>query len=239
MRIVVVSCPSRKPIQAIWRDCFLQSWGDCQFVADILSPNPDVGWNVNLLNYLSSVADELILMFLDDHFLSKSAQGYYTAEVGKVVALMESHPEIGLIKLQAGNAWPPELEFTEHPDLREYDREPHPFKRTNLVPTLFRKSWLIRMLGAVRSECGVEADCGRNGALRFEQDGTRLTMDAKQWPERMLGIHRPNPDGGGYRNIVSCTADDGVREGRLRAAAMPELATLVDVRTIAGIEAFA
>lgn len=211
-RIVVVSCPRRAPIQEIWWRCFKQSWPDCPFPVTVLSPEVDLGWNANLIALLNTLSEEFILLMLDDNFIEPSPSD----DIRRVVELMTAHPDIALVKLQAGAAHAPEYEFPEWDRIREYDRAHHPFKRTNLVPTLYRRTWLHRLASAVLSDIGPARDVGRNGAIEFEMTGTLLTMNAYLWPERMMGIHRPLPGGNGGESFLSCMANDAVLEGRMR-----------------------
>lgn len=236
-RLLVVSCPRRKPIQAIWKLCQQQHWPDCPFPIDMLSPEQDIGWNANLIQYLNTISESFVLLMLDDHFVDKALPGGYTANMQALLDLMTSRSDIGMVKLQAGNAASPEIPFEPWPRLREYDRAHHPFKRTNLVPTMFRRDWLLRLSTAVLKQCGPASDKGRKGALEFEVAGTLLTEDSIAWPERMLGIHRPNADGGGGQSLLQCIASDGVREGKMQTT--EELRRLgIDVKRITGIEAF-
>lgn len=245
-RLVVISCQRRQPIQRIWTLAQRTHWPDCPFPIDMLSPDPDRGWNRNLLDYLDALDPMCIfvLVLLDDHFLDRPPAGEsYTANMDAVLCLMRARVDIALVKVQAGNAYAPEIPFvTDDPilrgRLREYDRVNHGCKRTNLVPTLFRRNWLYRLTTDILAVCGRDADQGRNGALRFEQDGTRLTEDASRWPQWMLGIHRPGPDGSGGRSLLSSVASDGVREGRFQKVAYQELMQFVDLLSIDGLEAF-
>jgi hypothetical protein len=237
-RLVVVSCPHRQPIQEIWTHCQQANWPDCPYPIDILSPTPDTGWNHNLLSYLIRVEEPLILLMLDDHFLGKPEYYNYTDNMLGIVLLMMARPDIGMIKLQAGNAHSPEIPFEEMPILREYDRAHHPFKRTNLVPTMFRRQWLIRLCDSVLHIIGADRDVGRNGALEFESTGTKLTMDTTVWPERMLGIHRPHADGGGGKSLLNSISNDGLREGRFHIDLTPLKELGIDPHNIKGIEAF-
>jgi hypothetical protein len=227
-RIVVASCESRKAIQEIFRACFDESWPDCRFPVTVISPEVDKGWNANLIECLRSVDEKYVLLMLDDHFLEP---GDYTNAVDMALSVMDAY-DVGLLKLQDLNAHSPEIPFAVWPILREYDHEHHPFKRTNLVPTLFRRDYLMRLSQAVLDRCGHERDQARSGAIEFEVTGTELTENAAEWPEMMLGIYRPNPDGSGGEPIMRCTDGDGVREGKLKAGLELELAG------IEGIEAF-
>lgn len=233
MRIVVVSCPRRKPIQAIWKRCQEEHWPDCPFPIDILSPHPDFGWNANLNTHLGTLKDEFILLMLDDNFLRPAPIGSYTENIQKVLFIMDAHSDIALIKLQAGGAHSPELKFPAWDRLREYDRAHHPFKRTNLTPSVYRRDWLWRMTMAVLTDIGHARDAGRNGAIEFEVTGTLLTEDVKRWPERMLGIYR-GPNGSGGESLLECIANNAVEEGKMRP--MEELALLC--KGVPGIEAF-
>jgi hypothetical protein len=233
VRLLVVSCPGREPIQQLWHLCQRKHWPDCPFPVEMLSPSPDIGWNANLLRGLHRITESLVLLMLDDHFPPPNPD---TSAIEKAVALMEADQSIGMLKLQAGNAHAPELPYDGWERVREYDRAPHPFKRTNLVPTLFRRIWLMRLCDGVLKTCSEAQDRGREGAINFEVHGTRLTEDGFVWPERILGIHRTNPDGTGGDSIIACTGNDGVREGRIQAGVLCEIA--VDWRSINGIEAF-
>ncbi len=213
-RIVVVSCPKRKPLQQIWRKCFEAGWPDCPYPVTLISPENDVGWNANLIACLETISEQFVLLILDDNFIEPNAE--YTANMERVIETMTKHSDIGLMKLQAGGAHAPEIEFADWKRVREYDRRPHPFKRTNLVPAMYRRSWLLRFCRAVLKECGPQRDKGRDGALEFEITGTRLTEDRANWPERMFGIHRPNADGGGGDALLVCYANDGVTAGKIR-----------------------
>lgn len=213
-RLVVVSCPKRQSLQAIWRNCFAAAWPDCPLPVTILSPEEDIGWNYNLIRCLEQVEEEFILLMLDDNFLEPSPD--YTANVNAVLDLMTRHTDIALVKLQAGGAWPPEVFFPEWPRIQEYDRRPHPFKRTNLIPAMYRRSWLIRLCKAVLDYCGPDRDKARHGAIEFEIAGTLLTENSDSWPERMFGIHRPNKDGGGGQSLLHCYANDAVTAGKIR-----------------------
>lgn len=207
--VLVASCPAYRPIQCIWRACQQAFWPDCPFSITMVSPERDDGWNVNLLNALETVETPFILFLQEDHFLEEVPSGQYTNNMQAVVSLMETYEDIGLVKVQIGNAAPPEIPFAHWDRLGEYDRMPHPFKRTNLVPTMFRKTFLQRLCKAVLPYCN---DSGRSGALAFEQIGTALTMDASQWPEKLLAIDRDN----GQQVLLGSMANDGVREGKLQ-----------------------
>lgn len=233
-RLVVVSCPHRQPIQQIWKHCQEANWPDCPFPIDILSPDPDVGWNANLIKHLRTIAEEYVLLLLDDNFIEPAPVGEYTSNMVAVLQVMTDHPDIALIKLQAGGAHAPEVQFYPWDRIREYDRAHHPFKRTNLIPSMYRRSWLIRLSSAVLQACGAPSDIGRNGAIEFEMTGTLLTKNRMEWPERMLGIHRPAPDGGGGHSLLTCMANDAVLEGRMRP--IPVLQQLCV--GVPGIEAF-
>lgn len=213
-RLVVCSCQKRKPLQQIWQKCREIAWPDCPFPITIISPEDDVGWNANLIRCLETLEEDFILLCLDDNFIEPSSE--YTKNMNAVLELMRAKPDIGLIKLQAGGAHAPEIFFPEWPRIREYDRRHHPFKRTNLVPTMYRRSWLLRFSKAVLDACGAERDKGRSGALEFESTGTLLTSNAAEWPERMLAIHRPNPDGSGGDSLLVCYANDAVTAGKIR-----------------------
>jgi hypothetical protein len=190
----------------------------------MLSPDIDVGWNANFLALAQTIDEEFILMLLDDHWLEPLRNGESLSEnMLKVVSLMKKHSDIAFVKVQAGNAWSPELPCPEWDRLGEYDRAHHPFKRTNIVPTMFRRSWLCRLLIALLAECGMYDDRGRNGALVFEGIGTRLTMNSDEWPERMLGIDRPKPEENCNKSLLNCIASDGIREGHLQRSAEIEL----------------
>jgi len=97
---------------------------------------------------------------------------------------------------------------------------------------MFRRHFLRRLAWSVLERCGVERDQSRNGAIEFEVTGTDITGNKNQWPERMLGIYRPNADGSGGQPILRCIDGDGVREGKLKAGLR------VDLTDIEGIEAF-
>lgn len=237
-RLLVVSAPHRRPIQAIWKACQEAHWPDCPLSIDVLSLEQDIGWNENLLRYLVNSSGTFVLLMLDDHFIAKAPDGRYTEDLLTLLQLMTDQPNIGMVKMQAGNAASPELPVPENDRLREYDRAHHPFKRTNLVPTLFRRVWLQRLTAAVLRECAPGEDKGRSGALAFEVAGTLLTKDATKWPERMLGIHRPKLEGLSGQSFLECIASDGVREGLLRAAALPELNAVLNIHDVPGIEAF-
>jgi hypothetical protein len=214
-RLLVVSCPARKSLQQIWEKCFLAAWPDCELPVTILSPENDVGWNVNLITQLEQLElVEFILLMLDDNFLEPSTE--YTDNINRVLQTMRDNPDIGMIKLQAGGAHAPEIIFKDWDRIREYDRNPHPFKRTNLVPCMYRREWLLRLSRSVRAICGPEQDKRRQGAIEFEMEGTKLTEDRRQWPERMLGIHRPEPDGSGGHSLLVCYANDAVTGGKIR-----------------------
>lgn len=230
-RLVVVSCPRRRPIQEIWRKVQSENWSDCPFSIDILSPNPDIGWNANLIRHLETLSEEFILLLLDDNFM---VAGPWTDNMNAVLDLLVASPDIAMVKLQAGGAHGPEIPFVPWDRIREYDREHHPFKRTNLNPAMYRRQWLLKLSKAVLEACGPERDIGRNGALEFEVTGTFLTADDKVFPERMLGIHRPGVDGSGGNSLLECIANDAVREGRLQPIeSLQELCEGVE-----GIEAF-
>ena len=213
-RVIVNSCPARQPLQDIWRRCFAAGWPDCPYPVTMLSPTPDVGWNANLIRCLESFEDTYILLMLDDNFLEPSTE--YTANMRAVLELMSERQDIALIKLQPGGAHAPEIPFPSWPRIREYDRRPHPFKRTNLVPAMYRREWLLRFSKAVLADCGPENDKGRHGALEFESTGTKLTADATAWPEKMLGIHRPDLNGSGGHGLLVCYANDAVTGGLVR-----------------------
>lgn len=213
-RLVVVSCPKRSALQQIWKNCLATSWPDCLLPVTIISPAVDVGWNANLIACLEQVAEDFILLMLDDNFIEPNSQ--LTANIEAVLSLMERNPDIALIKLQAGGAHAPEIPFAQWDRIREYDRRPHPFKRTNLIPSMYRKSWLLKFSKAVLQECGPARDVARGGALEFEITGTKMTTDANAWPERMFGIHRPGPDGSGGDSLLVCVANDAVTDGKLR-----------------------
>jgi len=229
-RLVVVSCPRRKPVQQIWLKVQRENWPDCQFPIDILSPDPDIGWNANLIKHLEALTEDFILLMLDDNFLHG---GPWTDNMRSVLTLMREHPEIGMIKLQAGGAHAPEIKH-DWDRIREYDRRHHPFKRTNLIPTMYRRDWLLRLCHAVLDRCGARNDIGRGGAIEFEVTGTLLTEDAQRFPEKMLGIHRPEPDGGGGHSLLECIANDAIVEGRMRP--LDQLKALCV--GVEGIEAF-
>lgn len=214
-RLVVVSCPARKPLQEIWKKCRAREWSDCELPITILSPEPDLGWNANLIRSLDNISEDFILLMLDDNYFEPSLD--YTANIDTVLAFMRSHPDIALMKLQAGGAHGPEIPVSGWDRIREYDRRPHPFKRTNLVPAMYRRRWLCRLSQAVlESMLSSDLDSGRRGAIEFEVTGTRLTEDEIAWPERMMGIHRPGPDGGGGDALLACLANDAVTGGKLR-----------------------
>ena len=231
-RIVVVSCPGRLPLQQIWKRCFIDGWQDCPFPVTILSPTPDIGWNANLIACLETLSETYILLMLDDNLIEPSTE--YTANMRAVLELMSDRPDIGLVKLQAGGAHAPEIPFPSWPRIREYDRRPHPFKRTNLVPAMYRREWLLRFSKAVLADCGPERDKGRLGALEFESTGTKLTQDPTHWPERMFGIHRPDPGGSGGHSLLVCYANDAVTGGKVRE--MEPLRSFC--KGVIGIEAF-
>lgn len=231
-RLIVNSCQSRKPLQEVWLRCLAESWPDCPFPLSIISPELDKGWNANLIDCLEQLSEDFILMMLDDNYLEPSV--HYTANMAAVVDTMVAHPDIAFIKLQAGGAHAPEIFFPEWHRIREYDRKHHPFKRTNLIPAMYRRTWLQRFAKAVLAVCGSARDVGRNGALEFEITGTLLTENPVAWPERMFGIHRPNPDGGGGDSLLTCIANDAVTDGKVRD--IPSLRRLCE--GIAGIEAY-
>lgn len=239
-RILVVSCGKRRPIQELWAACQKAHWPDCTFPIDILSPANDVGWNANLLRWLETATSDLVLLLLDDHFIAESPAGQYTSNITAVIELLAERKDIGMIKLQAGNAHPPEIPFPAWPRLREYDRAHHPFKRTNLVPTVFRTEWLKRLTAAVLDQCREGQDVGRLGAIHFEVFGTDITESRTRWPEKMLGIHRPAPDYSMDGSLLTCMDSDAVREGRLKKMAGRSEETLQRLSAgIVGLEAFA
>lgn len=239
-RLLVVSCPRRKPIQDVWRAYQRENWPDCPLPIDMLSPENDVGWNANLLAYLKTVDEDFVLLMLDDHFPAESQPKEFTSNIRSLMGLMIERPDIGMVKVQAGNAHPPEIVFPAWPRLREYDREHHPFKRTNLVPTLFRTTLLKRLVKAVLAVITPELDKGRDGALHFEVTGTLLTENSAAFPERILGIHRPLPDYSRAGSLFRSVDDDAVREGKLKALSGPEGESLRRMTAgMLGLEAFA
>lgn len=231
-RIVVVSCPRYQPIQEIWRRCQQINWPTCNIPITILSPTEDIGWNRNLIRYLDTITEDLILLCLEDHFIAADP----SEDINRAIQFMTDHPEFGLMKLQAANASNPDLEFPEWPRFKEYDREPHPFKRTNLVTTLFRKDFLRRLANDVLEACGPARDKGRRGALEFEVTGTLLTENGNRYPERMLGINRD--DESINLSVMPLLGGDGVREGYLRVSHQELEQCGIDLATIPGVQAF-
>lgn len=239
-RLLVVSCPHRKPIQEVWRAYQRENWPDCPLPIDMLSPEKDIGWNANLLAYLDTIDEDFLLLMLDDHFPAESEPEEFTASIRSLVCLMSERPDIGMTKVQAQNAHPPEVVFSAWPRLREYDRDHHPFKRTNLVPTLFRTTFLKRLVKAVLAVITPELDKGRDGALHFEVIGTLLTENSAAFPERILGIHRPLPDYSCAGSLFRSVDGDAVREGRLKLLTGTDAESLRRMtQGIAGLEAFA
>lgn len=235
-RIVVASCPRYKPIQELWMRALKAHWPDCPYPISIISPEDDLGWNANLCRFLGTVTEPLVLLFMDDSIIDKAQDGTCSENVGQVCALMMRRPDIAAVKLQAGGAAAPEIEFPEWDRIRQYDRQHHPFKRTNLGgPAMYRREWLHRLTTQVLAIAGPERDQGRQGAIELEVTGTLLTEDEQAWPEKILAIHRPLPDGGGGRSLLSCIGNDAVTGGRIRE--IPLLRELC--AGIEGIEAFA
>ncbi len=238
VRLVVASCPRYRAIQELWSRCLAAHWPDCPYPVSINSPEEDQGWNTNLVQFLDTITEPLVVLFMDDSCIAPITpeEGESWTETVRMAAdLMTNHPDIAMVKLQAGGAHAPELHFPEWDRIREYDRAHHPFKRTNLGgPAMYRKDWLRRLSAAVLAECGTERDKGRSGAIEFEMTGTLLTKDETAWPERLLGIHRPNPDGGGGRSLLACIGNDAVTGGKVR-----EIPLLRQMCVgIEGIEAF-
>jgi hypothetical protein len=234
-RLIVASCPRYRPIQELWLRCLNANWRDCPFPVTIISPENDIGWNANLIRGLEAITEPLVILFMDDSCIDAVQDGNPTDNVNAVVELMSAHPDIAMVKLQAGGAHAPELPCPEWDRLREYDRASHPFKRTNLGgPAMYRRDWLHRLSSTVLSVCGPERDKGRSGAIEFEMTGSLLTKDANAWPERLLAIHRPDADGSGGRSLLSCTGNDAVTGGKVR-----EIASLRQMcEGIPGIEVF-
>ncbi len=234
-RIVVASCPRYKPIQQVWLRALKAHWPDCPYPVSIISPEDDLGWNANLSRFLASVEEPLVLLFMDDSVIEKHQDGTCSENVAQVVELMMRRPDIAAVKLQAGGAAAPEIEFPEWDRVRQYDREHHPFKRTNLGgPAMYRREWLHRLTNQVMVVAGPERDQGRRGAIELEVTGTLLTEDEQSWPEKILAIHRPLPDGGGGRSLLACIGNDAVTDGRVRD--IPLLRELCE--GVPGIEAF-
>lgn len=234
-RLLVVSCPRYAPIQELWKRCLAAAWPNCPYPISILSPEDDRGWNANIIRFLDTVTEELIILFMDDSCLDARQDGTCDENVAAVIRLMEKHKDIAAVKLQAGGAHAPEIVFHEWDRVRQYDRQHHPFKRTNLGgPAMYRRLWLQRLCRAVLESCGPGRDQGRRGAIEFEITGTLLTRDERIWPERILGIHRPNRDGGGGRSLLECTGNDAVTDGKVRE--IEYLRTMC--QGIEGIEAF-
>ncbi len=234
-RIVVASCPRYKPIQEVWLRALKAHWPDCPYPVSIISPEDDKGWNANLSRFLESVTEPLVLLFMDDSIIEKHQDGTCSENVGRVCELMMRRADIAAVKLQAGGAAAPEIEFPEWDRIRQYDREHHPFKRTNLGgPAMYRREWLYRLTTQVLAIAGPERDQGRQGAIELEVTGTLLTMDEQAWPEKILAIHRPLPDGGGGRSLLSCIGNDAVTGGLVRE--IPALRELCE--GVPGIEAF-
>ncbi len=183
------------------------------------------GWNASLISTLESISDDIVVLFLDDHFIQSVDHHAFV----QAFQLMTLDSTIGLIKLQAGNAHSPELQFENRSypflidRLGEYDREHHPFKRCNLVPTMFRRTFLLRLLRAVLANHCTSGDVGRTGALNFEVGATLETENATLYPERILGIRREPPDYPATKSIITCVANDGVREGVLQPHVILEL----------------
>lgn len=214
-RLVVASCPKYAPIQELWLRALHANWPDCPHPVTIISPEDDLGWNANLIRFLETVSEDLILLFMDDNVIAPNQD--CTANIQLVIDLMSAHRNIAMVKLQAGGAHAPELKFEPWPRLREYDRRPHPFKRTNLGgPAMYRREWLMRLSRAVLKECGPKQDKGRQGAIEFEVTGTMLTANESAWPEKLLAIHRPNADGGGGDSLLICVANNAVTGGKVR-----------------------
>lgn len=231
-RLVVVSCPRYEPIQEIWKQCQRVQWPNCDIPITILSPVEDIGWNHNLIRYLDTVTEDLILLCLEDHFIASNP----SEDIAKAIRFMEENPCFGLMKLQAANAANPDLSFPDWPRLKEYDREPHPFKRTNLVTTLFRRDFLRRLSAHVLEMCGHHRDKGRRGALEFEVMGTYLTVNKERYPERMLGINRDND--GEDQSLLRLLCGDGVREGYMQITHKELEDCGVDLASIPGLQAF-
>ncbi len=233
-RLVVVSCPRRAPIQEIWKACQRDNWPDCPFPIDIISQEKDLGWNANLIAHIEKLSETFVLLMLDDNFIEPLQP--LTSNIRALLELMKAHTDVGMCKLQAGGAQNPDIYYQPWPRLREYDRQHHPYKRTNLIPCMYRREWLLRLSGAVLNYVKGQngSDNGRQGAIEFEVTGTLLTEDAHLWPERMLGINRPNADGGGGDSLLICMANDAVLEGKMRD--LKPLRKLCE--GVAGIEAF-
>ncbi len=219
-RILVVSCPKRKPVQDMWWICQKRNWPDCPFPIDVISPDLDIGWNTNLINYLKRYTEAFVLLLLDDHWIDSSIPASeLTVNMERVLDIMRAQPEIASVKVQAGNAASPDFDFTPWNRLGVYDRRDHPFKRVNLVPTIFRREWLKRLSDNIRfliSENLRWKDTGRFGALAFERIGTYLTMDADKYPELMLGINRDSHDPACTVSLLQSYGNDALREGRLQ-----------------------
>ena len=243
--VIVASCLAYAPICTVWHRCREVFWPDCPFPVTTIAPDHDPGWNAGILESIAGHATKYVILFLEDHFLEPTFDHSYTENVNRVIALADSDDSIGLVKLQTGNAWAPEIPFPAWPRLAEYDREPHPFKRTNLVPTLFRTKFLADLCNTILHRpfscrtIGVRhfGDKGRDGALAFEQLGTELTEDSTRWPERMLGINRAD----GHKSLLGSIIGDCVRHGKL-CIPDAEIAFLkghgIDILSVPGIERF-
>jgi hypothetical protein len=204
----------------MWWTCLKRNWPDCPFPIDVISPDDDIGWNENLIRYLRTQATTFVLLLLDDHWIDGGIPSLeLTANMERVLEIMRARPEIASVKVQAGNAASPDVEFESWTRLGVYDRRDHPFKRVNLVPTIFRREWLRRLSNDIRflmSENRRWKDKGRLGALAFERVGTYLTMDSEKWPELMLGINRESHDPACAASLLKSYGNDALREGRLQ-----------------------
>lgn len=176
-------------LEQFWPSCLCSKWIQSNDItgSGLVPTGPDIGWNRNILKAITAIQADYILLTLENHILLSSVD---EISFDKAHGILDTNSSIGLVQLS--RCWPTETRYEHWNKLGYYNRTPHPFKICSLSATpLWRKSLLIAIINHVISEIPEQQDVGRQGAVEFEVEGTRLWVQNNSiYPWNVLGIDR-------------------------------------------------
>ena len=143
MKFIVTTCTKSAWVLTVFDHMFEKFWPDCPWEKEVVIG--DVPWSDMMRSYLEGIKDEFVLIMLDDYVLTDRAE---TRSVRDCLDIIRAFPEVQFVRLEPCPG--PELPWG-WADLRrigQFDKatKRHPCYLSSLMPTIWRRGHLLRML---------------------------------------------------------------------------------------------
>jgi hypothetical protein len=167
MKVLALSAPQREDVQDMYRYFHNYYWPDCNWELEFLDGPTDPGWTRRLLIWLRKHREDPYLMInLDDYVYSKLVDEYW---VNVAFNALKDFPNIGCIQLYKVKE--PEYISGQLPCFGQFSKDGALEKRSQVLPSLYRRDFLIAMCENVLTRITPEQDRAWVGAYNFELYG--------------------------------------------------------------------